>query len=792
MKKLITAILLALTFTIQGQTSTKPLLKLGITTGKVIDATLDEPLPYVTIVIKDSAENIINGSITDDNGFFKVNNIPDGKFLVSIQFIGYKTITHEVTISSENSKVDLGTIVLEEEAIGLGEVTVVAEVSTIQQKTDRKVITIGKDLTTTGATASEIMNRLPSVSVDSQSGNISLRGNENVRVLVDGKPTNVPAAQLLKQIPSTSIKSVELITNPSAKYNPEGMSGIINIILHKNTKLGFNGSIDFGLQKEINANFNSAIDMNYRNGKFNFFGNYGNNIGTQENFGHIDRFDDNTKQLFNFSNNNKSHLYKIGVDYYINNRNTFSVYTNQNIYDGKGFGTTDVLYLNDDAPDFRQVFDNTNDNNTSTYNASFKHEFEKEGHNIVLEADHSLFESDETANFRFNRAPNYLDLVENNRTNSIINLDYTNPLTTDTKLEVGAEYRVNNSNNNYKTTNVNLFNSDYEYDRSIYSFYATYGKTYDRWSYQVGARIEQYDVEANFAQDTQDNAKFTDEQFSIYPSAFLTYTASEKNTYQLSYSRRVDRPGLGQINPIREWSTPRITSIGNPELMQQFTNSIEFNYTRQLEKGSLTAGSFYRIINDEINRALYIDPEDPSGDKLLLTYDNFDKNSAFGFELSSNYRPSKWWNINASAEYYYKNVKGVVEMENVDIDNGTFNFRMNNNFKVTKKLNVSLFGMYQGTDVSLQFERKPMVIVNTGLRYTFLDDKATFSFSYNDIFNTMKFAFDQTRPYPSSGEFYGESNAWRVGINYRFGSSKYKALQRKRRDNNEKSGGGFL
>ena len=150
--------------------------------------------------------------------------------------------------------------VQEEEAIGLGEVTVVAEVSTIQQKTDRKVITIGKDLTTTGATASEIMNRLPSVSVDSQSGNISLRGNENVRVLVDGKPTNVPAAQLLKQIPSTSIKSVELITNPSAKYNPEGMSGIINIILHKNTKLGFNGSIDFGLQKEINANFNSAID----------------------------------------------------------------------------------------------------------------------------------------------------------------------------------------------------------------------------------------------------------------------------------------------------------------------------------------------------------------------------------------------------------------------------------------------------------------------------------------------------------------------------------------------------
>ncbi|MFD2823257.1 TonB-dependent receptor domain-containing protein [Lacinutrix iliipiscaria] len=793
MKKLITVFLLLLAISVQGQTSTKALLKFGTITGKVIDATLNEPLPYVTIVIKDNTDKVINGSITDDNGDFKVKDIPEGKIIINIQFIGYKTVTKEVTIDSNNSKIDLGTIALEEEATGLDEVTVVAEVSTIQQKVDRKVITIGKDLATTGATASEIMNNLPSVSVDSQNGNISLRGNENVRVLVDGKPTNVPAAQLLKQIPSSSIKSVELITNPSAKYNPEGMSGIINIILHKNTKLGFNGSIDLGLRKEINANFNSAIDLNYRNGKFNVYGNYGNNIGKSDNYGQIERFDDNTQQLFDFNNNNKSHLYKIGVDYYINDRNTFSIYTNQNIYDGKGSGSTDILFLDHDAPNFRQVFDNTNDNNTSSYNTSFKHDFEKEGHNIVLEADYSLFNSDEIANFRFNNAPNYIDLVENDRKNVIVNLDYTNPLSESVKLEVGAEYRVNSSDNIYDTTNANLFDSSYEYDRSIYSFYATYGKTYEKWSYQVGARLEQYEVEANFAQDTQENAKFTDEQLSIYPSAFVTYNASEKNTYQLSFSRRVDRPGLGQINPIREWSTPRITSVGNPELKQQFTNSIEFNYTRQLEKGSLTAGTFYRIINDEINRSVSIDPEDPSGDNILLSYDNFDKNSAYGFEASSNYKPVKWWNINASAEYYFKNVKGVVETENVDINNSNFNFRMNNNFKVTKKLSLSLFGMYRGEDEGLQFIRKPMVLVNTGLRYTFLDNKATFSFSYNDIFDTMKFEFDQNRPYPSSGEFNWESNAWRIGLNYRFGGGKYRALQRKRRDNNEKSGsGGFI
>ena len=261
----------------------------GTISGRVIDASLNEPLPYVNVLITDSENNTITGGITQDDGTFIIGNVPEGKVILSIQFIGFKTNSKSIEIGKGNYKINVGDVYLEEDIAALDEVTVIAEVSTIQQKVDRKVITIGKDLTTQGASASDIMNNLPSVSVDSQSGAISLRGNPNVRVLVDGKPTNVSAAQLLKQIPSTSIKSVELITNPSAKYNPEGMSGIINIVLHKNTIQGFNGSLNLGLQKEINANFNSSLDMNYRNGKFNFYGNYGNNIGRRDNHGFIER-----------------------------------------------------------------------------------------------------------------------------------------------------------------------------------------------------------------------------------------------------------------------------------------------------------------------------------------------------------------------------------------------------------------------------------------------------------------------------------------------------------------------
>ncbi len=818
MKKLLTTLtIFFISLAVSAQNSVTSFDKKGTITGKVIDATLSEPLPYVTIVVKNTNGETITGSITDDNGEFKINDLPDGKMNVSVQFIGYKTQTKEINITSDTKNINLGTFVLEEEATGLDEVTVVAEVSTIEQKIDRKVVNVGKDLTTAGATASDIMNNIPSVNVDQQSGNISLRGNENVRVMVDGKLSNVPVAQLLKQIPSTSIKQIELITNPSAKYNPEGMSGIINIILHKNTNIGFNGNINLGVTKEINARFNSSIDMNYRNGKFNFYGNYGNNIGKSANYGQVLRTSDDLLQEFDFGNNNKSHLYKVGLDFYLDDKNTFSIFTNQNLYDGKGTGTTDITYGNDTMT--RQLFDNETDNVSSQYNFAYRHDFKKDGERLDVEADYNDFSQDEKADFRFvniDFPPNYLDFVNTDRDQTTINIDYTNPLSESTKLETGLEARLFNSDILYNSTGQSFTEdgdivptpgTDFTYSRDIYSAYVTYGKNYEKWSYQVGLRAETVAVDNNAKQynddGTTEDFKFENDYFQIYPSAFFTYTPSEKNTFQLSYSRRVDRPGVDQVNPIREWSTPLISSYGNPELEPQFTNSLEVNYTRNLKKGSITAGVFYRIIEDEINRALYVDRIDL--DKTILTFDNFENTSAYGIELSSNYRPTKWWSLNASFDLYSQKSKGISEeldtaegqtptvddiiSKKVDVDNLVWNVRMNNNFSITKDLTFSLFGMYRGMQKGIQFERQPMYFVNTGLRYNFMKN-ATVSFNYNDIFNTMKFEFESDRPYPSKGEFNWESNSWYVGLSYRFGGNKYRAVQRKNRDNNEKSGGG--
>ena len=414
---------------------------IGSISGVVLDNTLKQPVAYAAIVIKsEDGTETITGGITGDDGTFEIKKLPEGSFVLEVQFIGYKTHSQKLVITKRNRKVNVGTITLMEETSELDEVEVVAERTTIEQRVDRKVINVGKDLTTAGATASDIMNNIPSVNVDSQTGDISMRGNSNVRVMVDGKLSNVPVAQLLRQIPSTSIKSIELITNPSAKYNPEGMSGIINIVLHKNANIGFNGSITTGLTKGIEAKFNSSIDMNYRNGKFNFYGNYGNNIGKYVNDGTILRLDENSLQKFDFFNNNKSHLYKVGVDFYLNDKNTISVFTNQNIFDGDGTGVTAVTYFDDLPRNVTQFFGDVSDNRSEQYNFDYKMDFKKEGHNIELEVDHNQFESGQDANFRTSGAsvfPDYMDFVDTERTQTIANLDYVNPLDSISKIEIG-------------------------------------------------------------------------------------------------------------------------------------------------------------------------------------------------------------------------------------------------------------------------------------------------------------------------------------------------------------------
>ena len=789
---------------LQAQTSVPTTGNIGSISGKVIDKNSKQPIPYVNISIK-QANKIITGGITQDNGNFSIKNLALETYTAEFLFIGYKKVILTVTLTPTSKSVNLNTIPLEEEAVQLEGVEIVKEKSTYEQKIDRKIINVGKDLISAGATAGEILNNIPSVSVDAQTNAISLRGNENVRVLIDGKPTNIDPAQLLKQIPSASIKQIELITNPSAKYNPEGMSGIINIVLHKNANQGFNASINNGVTFAKTPKINSSFDMNYKVGKFNFYANYGFNHGLQKNHGFVNSHQPNAEKTvaFDFGNKNTSHLYKIGVDYYLDDNNTLSVYTNQNIYLSSGSSITNVNYQDNSISDISQTNQSHNDNPSGTYNLDFKHKFKKEGENIELEANYNRNKGTEDSHFNTIAGANtsdYYNYITNLNNNTKINLDYTNPLPKDARLELGLETRIETTDNNFNKDFV--YNSDFKYERQIHSAYVTYGKQWTKWGYQVGARFENYTADANFrAVDVNDEngngntteiitKTFNDKINTVYPSGYLSYKLSDKNTFNFNYSRRVDRPSIGQVNPIREWSTPTVTSIGNPYLKPQFTNSFELNYTRKTKIGSISSVIFYRMISQEITRLVAIDPNDPN--RNILSYDNFKDNNSYGAEISANLDFTKWWSANIGTDIYFKTIRGTVSNQFVEKNVSIFNGRINNTFKATKNLRFQLFGMYRGQEQGLQFLRKSMYKTDLGASYNILKGQGTISARASDIFNTMNFSFDGTLPYNQEGAFYWESRSVYLGFNYRFGGGKNAALQRKQRDKNETQGGGGM
>lgn len=774
----------------------------GEISGKIIDLQTNETIPYATLIVKANG-NEVKTDVSDLDGNFKISGLPLLDSELHIQFIGYETLIQSFKLSQQKSSENLGVVKLKSQETKLDEVTIVAERSSMEQKIDRKVINVGRDLTTVGATASEIMNNIPSVNVD-QDGNLSLRGNSNVRVLIDGRPTNMDVATLLKQIPSTSIKSIELITNPSAKYNPEGMSGIINIVLHKNTMDGFNGSFSTGITFAKTPKFNNSFNGNYRKGKFNIFATLGNNIGDYQNGGDIFVDQDQSKQNLKIKSSNRSEFFKIGTDFYINDKNTLSVYTNQ-AFGNNDFNINNMLYFPNTAQNYFQNDEYDAKNRNSVYNLAYKKLFKKEGETLDFEATYNNSKGDQNSYFYPNGInTNQQDITAAKDKSSVINLDYVNPLSEKSKLELGAEARITRTDNDYTTNRSGIENAGFTYDFDIYSAYATFGQKFTKFSYQLGARVESYQVKANYTTTTQ-TGKFENDYITVYPSAYLNYSLNEKNIFNLSLSRRVDRPSIQQTKPIRTYSTPRITGIGNAELTPQFTNSAELSYTKVVNKSSITANVFYRAISDQISQVFLNDETaDPNDIKLLQTYANFDNNNSYGFEVSANLKVNNWWDMQPSIDYSTINQSGMVAILNQNTNNydltkrevttSAFNSRINNNFKITQNFRMSLFGFYRGPVDNIQNESKSMYKIDLGARYSFWNQKANVNLRFNDVFNTMKYTFDSTHPYPGSGEFRWESQSLFVGFNYMFGGGKNRALQRKQRDNNESktSGGGLF
>src|SRR5690606_34897815 len=443
--------------------------------------------------------------------------------------VGFSDKVQDVEV--KNPVNDLGIIILGGEIVALQGAEIRGEVSQYRTEIDKRVVDVGKDLVSAGSDAASVLNNIPSVSVDQQTGELSLRGNENVKVMVDGKPSNIPAAQLLKQLPSNSIAKVEIITNPSAKYDPEGNSGIINIITHKNKRQGYSVGLDLGFTQGDNSRHNGSVNANINTGSFNFFGNYNANLGKNRFHGNVRNFDTGLDQSFDVIDDNTSQVFKAGFDWFMGEKTALTIYTSQFFYNGDGTAESDVFDTDENI-----YYDNFNDSKgyykNSDYSLNFKQDFGKEDHNIVLDAIYSTADNHDTRNYT-NEFPvsEHYEFREGENNNTRINLDYTNQIIDGGKIEAGLQFRQENNKNSMLSNQVvetdegGEYTPDVNFDftRNIYSAYANYGQKFGKFAMQLGVRAEQVEEDADYFISPEGAGIYANDYMEFYPSAFFTY-----------------------------------------------------------------------------------------------------------------------------------------------------------------------------------------------------------------------------------------------------------------------------
>jgi outer membrane receptor protein involved in Fe transport len=707
-------------------------MNIGHFYGRVIDKATNKGLEAASVqliqnrfdtVSKKRTDAIVGGMLTKPNGDFSVENLPlFGQYKLLITAIGYKPIEQKVSFdlkmgpgmdmqkAMQAVDKDLGNIKMEQDASVLQDVTVTGSKPLIQMGIDRKIFNVEKSITSAGGSAVDVMRNVPSINVDID-GNVTLR-NAAPQIFVDGRPTTLS----LDQIPADAIQSVEIITNPSAKYDASGgQSGILNIVLKKNRKAGYNGSVRAGVDSR--GKFNGGGDINIRQGKVNVFANAMYNQRKSKGWGETDRLsldvDPNLRTLQRNDGvfNGAFAFGRFGIDYFIDNRNTITL--SQSLVNGNFKGDNQNNYILDTSALFETSFRNTHsDNNFRNYGSqlSFKHLFAKAGKELTADVNFNQSKNTNNSDILFQsfydidrqnaKFPVAKQTINGGGTNKflIAQLDYVNPVTDDIKWEGGLRAQVRkfgSFQNNYLNDvfNPNISNN-FEYTDHVYAAYATFSqKIKDSFSYQLGLRAESSGYDGD--QIGKDHFQ-VDYPISLFPSVFLSRTLKHRQDLQLNYTRRINRPNFFQLMPNKDYSDPLNFQTGNPALKPEFTNSLELSYQKTYGKKANTflATLFGKYTTDLISR--YWDTVTNGRDSAFNTWVNANSAYAAGLELISRNPLTKWWDITLSANVYYSKINSSNVTAGLENERTSWSAKMNHQFKFNKGWSVQLSGDYTG------------------------------------------------------------------------------------------------
>ena len=826
-------------------------MNMGHFYGKILDSVSNKPLEAASVQLiqnkfdsatKKRKDVVVGGMLTTKKGEFSIENLPImATYKLKITAIGYKTIEKRVNFemnmaaarsgdfSSMLSAVDkdLGNIKLEADAKQLENVTVSASKATLEMKIDRKVFNVEKNLNSVGGTAVDVMKNVPSVNVDID-GNVSLR-NASPQIFVDGRPTTMT----LDQIPADAIASVEIITNPSAKYDASGGgAGILNIILKKNRKAGYNGNLRAGI--DMRGRPNLGGDVNMKQGKVNFFA--AGQFGMRKSISNVktDRVDYNADTTSYLEQRNKpinSGFFafgRAGMDYFIDNRNTLSI--GGNLVRGQ-FKTTDLINTyRDTVRPSGTISDRGERGSKSTGNfrnygatLSFKHNFAKANKELTADFNYNYSKNDNvgdytTQYFFSNNSPKTPQFIEQSKgggTNRFITIqtDYADPITSSMKIEAGLRAAFRNFtsfNNNFVQTTPGQYllipglSNDYKFNDELYAGYLTFSHQRKKLSYQLGLRAESSSYTGNLVSKNQ---KFkTEYPLSLFPSAFATYKLNDKEDMQLNYSRKINRPNFFQLIPFIDYSDSLNLSVGNPGLIPEFTNLLELSYSNQYKAGnSLLATVYFRNTNDLITRYQYKDanPNPARADSVIITtYANANRSYTFGLELTGKNKPAKWWDLTTNLNLFNSTIKAGNIPGTVSSSLFSWFAKINNNFKLPKNFSIQLSADYTaktlvapggggnrgmgmmfggGSQPSAQGYIKPIFGADFSIRKEFLkNNAASITLQFSDIFRTRLYAtHNESAFFVQDNERRRDPQFVRLNFNWRFGKIDVSLFKRK-------------
>ena len=788
--------------------------------GTVIDGQSGGPLEFATIsLFSKSDSSLVTGGITDVGGNFSIKRSPKpgqrpGPMYAIIEFIGYEaTVIDPVKIDREqirqgNFTTDLGEIRVNPGGVDLSEVEVTAERSETQFALDKRVFNVGKDLANRGGTAADILDNGPSVTVDVE-GDVSLRGSAGVRILIDGKPSGLATdGNALRQIPAGMIESVEVITNPSARYEAEGMAGIINIVLKKEKRSGFNGSFDatIGLP-EI---YGVGANLNYRKGKFNWFLNYGLNYkrgpGGGDLFQWVERDDGNklyTEQERDMERGGLSNSIRGGIDYYFNEKETLTGALLYKIADEDNFTTiTYTDYLNDYPTN---LFSNTTrtddefeDESSLEYSLNYRKELSSRKHFLsarVSYEDRLETEGSDLDQREVFSAPRPDALLTQRSNNSegtrmwLFQADYEQPLKgKDHKYELGLRSSLRDIDNDYLVEELADtdwktlpdFTNVFEYDEDVHAAYGQYGNRFGQFSFLAGLRGEYSIVRTELKEsDFEPNER---DYFNLFPSLFLNYDLSESNSIQTSYSRRIQRPRFWDLNPFFTYSDPRNFYSGNPNLDPEYTDSYEVNFLKIWDKATISSGIFYRHTTGVIQRVQYVNIDTVVNAQTMDTSfisantmrpENLDTRDDSGFEFTFSVSAIKWLRLDGGVNLYRSITDGTNVNSTFKADAYTMDGRLSTRFSFWDS-DLQFRGNFRAPRETTQGKRKAMGSLDVGWSRDFGATKNwTATISVRDLFNSRLRRYENfSDNFYSEGRFQWRARSASLTVSYRVNQKK--------------------